>query len=66
MKVSIQEAIALLEYRDGEGAFYWLPRVASQMDRPELLDAWNRNYAGKHAGTTSCYGYELILSLIHS
>ena len=60
MKISSTYVVSLLRYDPADGAMYWKPRQAHQVNHPELLDLWNRKYAGKRAGTSNRDGYEVI------
>lgn len=60
MKTISTDVVSLLRYDPIDGAMYWKLRQAHQVNHPELLDLWNRKYAGKRAGTSNRDGYEVI------
>lgn len=60
MNVSSSYVVCLLDYDPVNGAMHWKPRQSHQVNCPELLDLWNRKYAGKRAGSYNRDGYEVI------
>lgn len=60
MKISSTYVVSLLRYDPADGAMYWKPRQAHQVNQPDILDLWNRKYAGKRAGSLNSDGYEVI------
>ena len=60
MKISSSYVVSLLRYDPADGAMYWRPRQSHQVSCPEMLDNWNRRYAGKRAGSSNSDGYEVI------
>ena len=60
MKAGSAYVVSLLRYDPADGTMYWKPRQAHQVNHPEMLDRWNRRYAGKRAGSSNSDGSEVI------
>lgn len=60
MKTISTDVVSLLRYDPADGAMYWKTRQSHQVNCPEMLDHWNRKYAGKRAGSSNSDGYEVI------
>ena len=50
----------LLHYDAATGEFTWLPRPREMFSDDRTFHAWNKRFAGKHAGGIDAYGYRLI------
>lgn len=55
-RISLQMARDRLAYDPETGRFMWLPRTDNRRD----ADRWNRQFAGKEAGSVNMYGYRRV------
>lgn len=60
MQMHANDLAHLLEYDAATGKLFWRRRSPSMLERPELCDCWNRQYAGREAGTKNSHDYIII------
>lgn len=60
MQMQADELARLLDYDAETGILTWRRRSPSMMERPELCACWNRQHAGRPAGTKNSHGYMSI------